>query len=58
MSEPAMTSAANVEEGNEVRVGGRYMVCEQAESDGETVTLWLGEFAYTFPVDRQLSVVK
>jgi hypothetical protein len=49
------TSAANIEEGNEVRIGGRWRVVEDASSDGETVTLWIEECEYTFPVGEQLT---
>lgn len=60
MSAPALTSASNVEEGNEVRIGGRWVVCEGAESLAEgKITLWFEEGASTtFASDRQLAVVK
>jgi hypothetical protein len=55
MMEPCRTSAANIGEGNEIRIGGRWCVVEDANSDGETVTLWIEEHEYTFPVGAQLT---
>lgn len=56
MAEPCRTSAANAEEGNEIKIGGRWQVIEDAQSDGERVTLWAEECEYVFKVDDQLTV--
>jgi hypothetical protein len=56
------TSASNVCEGNEVRIGGRWGVCEESEhihaADGsvELVTLWIEEIPYSFKGTDQLAV--
>lgn len=60
MSEPVLTSASNVEEGNEVSIGGRWLVVEEvatAEVAG-LVSIWVEEHEYTFNVGDQLAVVK
>jgi uncharacterized protein YheU (UPF0270 family) len=58
MSEPVLTSASNVEEGNEVSLGGRWQVVEDAQQDGEIVILWAEGAQYVFAVEDQLRVVK
>lgn len=60
MGEPAMTSAANVEEGNEVQIGGRWVVVEGTESlADDEITFWFDEGAFrTFAIDDQLAVCK
>jgi hypothetical protein len=58
MGDPFRTSAANIEEGNEVKIGGRWQVVEDAQSDGEITILWVEECQYVFNVGDQLTVCK
>lgn len=66
MGEPALTSAANVEEGNEIRIGGRWVVVEGVEVDYDTTnatgdytyTLWAEEAPNVFAGNQQLAVCK
>lgn len=53
-----LTSASNVEEGDEVRIGGRWMVAENVVIEDDLVYIEVEEVCYSFALDYQLSIVK